>query len=110
MKPIELRNNLNKLGAWFRLNMDMAPEARVNCAEVCEAAAKELEIPHFHYKQCEIPDFEEEGLVQLWAVQGIEGAFYPTKMVAEQAARITFPKEPNNAYGRIHYSVFVREE
>lgn len=60
----------------------------------------------FNYKECEIMG---DGPVVLWFVQGIDNRWYPTKIVAEQAARITFPDDPNCGYGRVYYRGFTEE-
>lgn len=49
--------------------------------------------------------------VTLWRVTGIDGILFPTKMLAEIAARTTFPKdEMGTNYGRISYVRFHNEE
>lgn len=54
---------------------------------------------------------ECDGVVELWRVRGIDNTFYPTKMVAEIAARATFPKDEMAAnYGRISYVRFHNEK
>lgn len=56
-----------------------------------------------------IPDNGEE--VELWFVWGIPKRLYPTKIVAEAAARETFPDESEGErYGRIFYRRFMRSE
>jgi hypothetical protein len=51
------------------------------------------------------------GNVSLWAVIGVAGVFYPTKMAAEIAARSMFPDEDSDKrYSRIWYKNFVKED
>lgn len=48
--------------------------------------------------------------VELWYVRGIDGYLYPTKIVAEAAARTRFPHEDEDVrYTRIGYVEYVRE-
>lgn len=52
-----------------------------------------------------------DGVVELWRVRGIDNTFYPTKIVAEQAAWARFPRDEMQAnYGRISYARFHNEE
>jgi hypothetical protein len=45
--------------------------------------------------------------VELWYVFGASG-MYPTKIVAEEAARLRFPHEdPDARYARIGYRTFI---
>jgi hypothetical protein len=109
---VETSKNLAKLAGWFRLTDSLKPEAREHCAEVCSMAARELDryrtsLQAFSYKDCEMPEYEDG--VHLWFVQGIKGKWYPTKIVAEQAARITFPDDKDAGYGRIYYCTFIGE-
>ena len=47
------------------------------------------------------------GDVILWGVRGIHNTLYPTKIVAEIAARNWFPSEDSEArYGRIYFRAF----
>ena len=49
----------------------------------------------------------QQDSVQLWGIQGIPGCLYPTKMVAEIAARQRFPKEDESLrYARIFYKTY----
>jgi hypothetical protein len=49
--------------------------------------------------------------VLIWYVQGIDTWVFPTKIVAEHAARISFPNEdPHTRYGRIFYRKFYQEQ
>lgn len=116
----ELSRKMRKLAGWFRLQVGgtLTPEGKANCALACEQAADEIDArlaapPNFSAAECTIHEEEttagRDG-VHLWHVHGVPGKWYPTKIVAEQVARITFPDEPNNAYGRVYYNVFVREE
>lgn len=53
-----------------------------------------------------IPDKDE---VDLWGVRGIPGALYPTKAVAEVAARLAFPEQrPEQRYARLYSMKFYR--
>lgn len=48
--------------------------------------------------------------VTLWRVTGIDGILFPTKMLAEIAARTTFPKdEMGTNYARLSYINFKQE-
>jgi hypothetical protein len=50
---------------------------------------------------------------QLWYFAGRGGAlvFYPTKMAAEIAARVSFPDESEDTrYSRIFYKTFIQED
>lgn len=53
----------------------------------------------------------DTGQIQLWYLRGDkEGVYYPTKIVAEAAARLMFPTESESArYGRVFYRWFVPE-
>lgn len=56
--------------------------------------------------ECAIPYINQE--VILWYVKGIPGVYYPTKIVAEASARISFPNEdPDRRYSRIFYQTFT---
>lgn len=58
---------------------------------------------------CAIPFIE--GALVLWYVKGIPGYYYPTKTVAEMAARLVFPEEsPDRRYGRIFYETFAPQD
>lgn len=47
--------------------------------------------------------------VDLWGVQGVPGALYPTKAVAEVAARLAFPEQrPEQRYARLYSMKFYR--
>lgn len=49
--------------------------------------------------------------VTLWRVTGINGVLFPTKMLAEIAARATFPKdEMGTNYARLSYINFKQED
>lgn len=49
--------------------------------------------------------------VMLWRVTGIDGILFPTKMLAEIAARTTFPKDEMGAnYARLSYINFKQED
>jgi hypothetical protein len=46
--------------------------------------------------------------VELWHVGGMDGWLFPTKIVAEEAARLRFPHEsPDARYARIGYATYV---
>ena len=63
-----------------------------------------------HIADAAIP--EESGcVVTLWGVRGIPGTMYPTKIVAEMAARYVFTHEgPDQRYARIFYTLFVPQD
>jgi hypothetical protein len=63
-----------------------------------------------HVADAEI--LEEPGCaVSLWGVRGIPGTLYPTKIVAEVAARLAFSHEgPDQRYARIFYTLFVPQD
>ena len=49
----------------------------------------------------------EDKQVTLWRVSGIAGTWYPSKVVAEKAARNCFPDEDEHKrYARVSYRVF----
>ncbi len=51
-----------------------------------------------------------EGEVHLWRVRGLPGAWFPTKIAAEAAARRSFPTEdPFAREARVTYRRFTRE-
>lgn len=53
---------------------------------------------------------DREGIIELWYVTGIPDRFYPTKIVAEMAARQRFPDEDRETnYQRVLYKKFHRE-
>jgi hypothetical protein len=49
----------------------------------------------------------EDESVQLWSVKGLPD-FYPTKIVAEAAARAAFPNE--DSYRRVFFQRFYMED
>lgn len=52
----------------------------------------------------------DDDTVELWKVRGLP-TYYPTKIVAEMAARRYFPNEDEvDRYGRIGFVRFVRED
>ena len=52
-------------------------------------------------------EIRRQDSIQLWGVQGIVGRLYPTKMVAEIAARSRFPDEAESTrYARIFYKTY----
>lgn len=113
---------LQKIAAWFRLS---TMPTRDKCAQAIDAAAAEMQRLQdrtkrvgggFNYKDAEIPEIQGTfdtaphgcDQVELWFVDGIKGMLYPTKIVAEQAARITFQHESaDKRYGRIYYRRFT---
>jgi len=47
---------------------------------------------------------QDDGIVELWQVQGIHGAYYASKQIAEEEARKRFPNElPFVRYARISF-------
>lgn len=54
-----------------------------------------------------IPDGDR---IVLWRVRGIPG-YYPSKLIAETAARLSFPHEIAHVrYGRVHFVHFIKED
>jgi hypothetical protein len=52
-------------------------------------------------------EIQRRDSVQLWGVQGLTKRLYPTKMVAEIAARARFPDEAESTrYARIFYKTY----
>ncbi len=49
---------------------------------------------------------DEGSEVELWYVRGLPN-YFPTKIVAEKAARLQFPYE--NWYSRVYFARFVKE-
>lgn len=47
--------------------------------------------------------------VELWYVIGLPGRLYPTKIVAEAAARQAFPVD-RDRYNRVYYKTFVLKD
>lgn len=65
----------------------------------------------FIHNDLKIPSREgaySEESVQLWFVVGIPKTYYPTKIVAETAARSTFPLDLD-PHRRVYYKTFHRE-
>lgn len=63
----------------------------------------------FALSELEIHDEPDEA-VALWWVRGIPNTHYPSKIVAEIAARRAFPHEdPDVRYGRVFFRSFFRE-
>jgi hypothetical protein len=57
---------------------------------------------------CAIPQ-DDDGTLNLWQVRGMPQIWFPTKLVAEMAARHLFPGEdPDTRYGRIYFKVFTQ--
>ena len=57
--------------------------------------------------QARIDEDTDQG-VTLWSVRGLDG-WWPTKIVAEVAARRAFPEEAGEIrYARVFYSTFYR--
>lgn len=66
---------------------------------------------YLHHSDARIRvDYDADGMVvTLWAVRGISGRLYPTRVAAELALRDSFPEEGFDGYARIYSMTFTRE-
>ena len=63
-----------------------------------------------HLSDTQIPYPKSSEVVVLWRVLGMDTILFPTKIIAETAARMYFPSETvEQRYARIFYITFAKE-